>query len=230
MELDFGLGDVIEALLFVSDQPLSPAQIGTVLEESEDRVRESLAQLRKRYQAGGLRIVAHNDLFQMTTAPDAAPYCRMLLGLEVNQRLTQASLETAAIIAYHQPVTRAEIEEIRGVSFSKGTLDVLLEAEWIKPGKRRETPGRPLTWRTTDDFLDHFGLEDIRDLPGIKELKAAGLLESGPAINAYATFGELVGADGNVEGEGEARSEPSLLPEIAGDEMAKDAEPLDPEG
>ena len=96
-----------------------------------------------------------------------------------------------AIIAYHQPITRAEIEEVRGVSLSKGTLDVLFEAGWIKPGKRRETPGRPATWKTTDDFLDYFGLEDIRDLPGIKELKAAGLLESGPAINAYNVNGSF---------------------------------------
>ena len=164
MELDFGLGHVIEALLFVSDQPLSPAQIGTVLEESEDRVRESLAQLRKRYQAGGLRIVAHNDLFQMTTAPDAAPYCRMLLGLEVNQRLTQASLETAAIIAYHQPVTRATIEEIRGVN-SDSPLSRLVSYGLVTALGKSDLPGKPLLYGTTLDFLAYFGLDSLDELP-----------------------------------------------------------------
>jgi segregation and condensation protein B len=165
MELDFGLGDVIEALLFVSDQPLSPAQIGNVLEESEDRVRESLSQLRKRYQGGGLRIVVHNDLFQMTTAPDAAPYCRMLLGLEVNQRLTQASLETAAIIAYQQPVTRATIEEIRGVN-SDSPLARLVSYGLVVALGKSNLPGRPLLYGTTVDFLAYFGLGSLDELPG----------------------------------------------------------------
>lgn len=164
MDLDFGLGDVIEALLFVSDQPLSPAQIGNVLDESEDRVRESLSQLRERYQAGGLRIVVHNDLFQMTTAPDAAPYCRMLLGLEVNQRLTQASLETAAIIAYHQPVTRATIEEIRGVN-SDSPLTRLVSYGLVATLGNSNLPGRPLLYGTTLDFLAYFGLDSLDELP-----------------------------------------------------------------
>ena len=95
-------------------------------------------------------------------------------------------METLAVVAYHQPVTRAEIEEIRGVSASKGTLDVLLEAAWIKPGRRRETPGRPLTWHTTAAFADHFGLASLDELPGLKDLKAAGLLDARPALSAIA--------------------------------------------
>ena len=218
---------LLEAILFAAAEPLSEKQLTARLPEDAD-LKDLVAALQAYYEGRGVQLVRRGKSWAFRTADDIRPMLEK--EIVVPRKLSKAAMETLAIVAYHQPVTRAEIEEIRGVSLSKGTLDVLLEAEWIKPGKRRETPGRPLTWRTTDDFLDHFGLEDIRDLPGIKELKAAGLLESGPAINAYAAFGELVGADGNVEGESEARSEPSLLPEIAGDEMAKDAEPLDPEG
>ncbi|MBT4890290.1 MAG: SMC-Scp complex subunit ScpB, partial [Rhodospirillales bacterium] len=109
--------------------------------------------------------------------------------------------ETMAIIAYHQPVTRAEIEEIRGVSLSKGTFDLLFEKGWIKPRGRRDTPGRPMNWGTTDEFLDHFGLSRVSDLPGLDELRAAGLLESGPALNVYRSRGDLQEGEQNPQGE-----------------------------
>ena len=144
--------------------------------------------------------------------------------IDVPRKLSRAAIETLAIVAYHQPITRAEIEEVRGVSLSKGTLDVLMEAGWIKPGKRRETPGRPTTWKTTDNFLDYFGLEDVRDLPGIKELKAAGLLESGAAINAYRVHG-----DEREMGEEGADAQVTLLPEGLVDELVEVSDPLDPE-
>ena len=140
------------------------------------------------------------------------------------RKLSRAAIETLSIIAYHQPVTRAEIEEVRGVSLSKGTLDVLIEAGWIKPGKRRETPGRPSTWKTTDDFLDYFDLEDVRDLPGIKELRATGLLQSGPAINAYNVHGDLRVED--TEGRDDSVT---LLSENLMDGGFEAPEPLDPE-
>jgi segregation and condensation protein B len=109
------------------------------------------------------------------TASDLAPYLQK--EREVSRKLTRAQTETLAIVAYHQPVTRAEIEEIRGVSVGQGTIELLLQAGWIKPGRRKETPGRPLTWITTEDFVSHFGLSSLEDLPGFEELKAAGLLD-----------------------------------------------------
>jgi len=142
--------------------------------------------------------------------------------IDVPRKLSRAAVETMAIIAYHQPVTRAEVEEIRGVGLSRGTLDVLLEAGWIKPKGRRRTPGRPTTWGTTDGFLDHFGIEDIRDLPGMEELKAAGLLDSGPAISLYQSS-----AVGGNEGAG------AQLELIDGEEDGDEEEvpePLDPDG
>ena len=116
----------------------------------------------------------------------------MQIETTVARKLSRAATETLAIVAYHQPVTRAEIEEIRGVALSRGTLDTLLEASWIKPRGRRRTPGRPVTWGTTDTFLDHFGLESLDSLPGVAELKAAGLIDSRPAITALGGRGRLL--------------------------------------
>ena len=218
---------LLEAILFAAAEPLSEAQLAARLPEDTD-LKELLAALQAYYEGRGVQLVRRGKSWAFRTADDIRPLLER--EIVVPRKLSRAAIETLAIIAYHQPITRAEIEEVRGVSLSKGTLDVLLEAEWIKPGKRRETPGRPVTWKTTDDFLDHFGLEDIRDLPGIKELKAAGLLESGPAINSYSTFGDLAEA-AKAEGEdGEDGSEPSLLPDAVPDEAAETAEPLDPEG
>jgi len=209
---------LLEAILFAAAEPLSEQQLSSRLPDDAD-LKELLGALQAYYEGRGVQLVRRGKSWAFRTADDIRPLLEK--EIVVPRKLSRAAIETLAIVAYHQPVTRGEIEEIRGVGLSKGTLDVLLEAEWIKPGKRRETPGRPLTWRTTDDFLDHFGLEDIRDLPGVKELKAAGLLESGPAINAYSAFGELSNAEA---------AEPSLLPEMEADAEEALPEPLDPEG
>jgi len=134
--------------------------------------------LRKRYEGRGVNVVRVRHAWALRTAPDLG----FLMRHETveTRKLSRAAIETLAIIAYHQPVTRAEIEEIRGVSVSRGTVDQLLELEWVRFGRRRMTPGRPVTFVVTQEFLDHFGLENARDLPGLKELRASGLLESRP--------------------------------------------------
>ncbi len=139
-----------------------------------------LDELAERYANRGVNLVRAGRNWAFRTAPDLGP--RMKHESEVKRRLSRAAIETLAVIAYHQPVTRAEIEEIRGVGLSRGTLDTLLEAGWIRPKGRRRTPGRPVTWATTEGFLDHFGLESRDALPGLADLKAAGLLDSRPAI------------------------------------------------
>ncbi len=164
LALDFGLRDVVEALLFVSDRPLAPDRIAKVLDESVDRVTAALEELRGDYQQGGLRILEHDGRFQMATAPDAAPFCRALLGLEPNQRLTQASLETLAIVAYRQPVTRANIEEIRGVN-SDSPLSRLLAYGLVSAIGRSSRVGRPMLYGTTTGFLAYFGVESLSSLP-----------------------------------------------------------------
>lgn len=139
---------------------------------------EALVYLQKRYEGRGVEVRKIDNTWAIRTAPDLG----FLMQKETveTRKLSRAAIETLAIIAYHQPVTRAEIEEIRGVSVSRGTVDQLLEMEWIRFGRRRMTPGRPVTFVVTQSFLDHFGLENARDLPGLKELRAAGLLESRP--------------------------------------------------
>ncbi|MEO0863671.1 MAG: SMC-Scp complex subunit ScpB, partial [Pseudomonadota bacterium] len=139
---------------------------------------EALVHLRKRYEGRGVQVMKVGDAWAIRTAADLG----FLMQKETveTRKLSRAAIETLAIIAYHQPVTRAEIEEIRGVSVSRGTVDQLLELEWIRFGRRKMTPGRPVTFVVTPSFLDHFGLENARDLPGLKELRAAGLLENRP--------------------------------------------------
>jgi segregation and condensation protein B len=168
---------MVEAILFASTEPLTLAQIGERLPHGSDS-GEALALLRDRYTGRGVAVVKVGAGWALRTAPDLG----FLMRREAKEvrKLSRAAIETLSIIAYHQPVTRAEIEEIRGVSLSRGTIDILLELEWIRLGRRRDTPGRPVTFVTTSAFLDHFGLESARDLPGIKELRAAGLLESTP--------------------------------------------------
>ena len=141
-----------------------------------------LAELKQDYAGRGIDLVRTAGRWSFRTAPDLAEKLRV--DAEVQRKLSRATVETLAIIAYHQPVTRAEIESIRGVATSKGTLDILMEAGWVRPGKRRESPGRPLTWITTDGFLDHFGLESLRDLPNLEDLKASGLLDSRPVLTS----------------------------------------------
>src|SRR5512135_1072143 len=163
---------LIEALLFASAAPVEEAGIAERLPEGAD-VPGLLAELEAQYRGRGVNVVRVAGGWTFRTAPDLAQ--RLKLETTVQRRLSRAAVETLAIIAYHQPVTRAEIEEIRGVQISKGTIDTLLESGWITPKGRRETVGRPVTWGTTDEFLQHFGLGEINDLPGMDELKAAGL-------------------------------------------------------
>ena len=174
---------LIEALLFASAEPLSAQALAAKLPADAD-IAATLAQLQAEYAPRGINLVDRNGQWAFRTAPDLAPHLRV--ESQVGRRLSRAAVETLAIVAYHQPVTRGEIEEVRGVAVSKGTMDILFEAGWIRPKGRRRTPGRPLTWVTTDAFLDQFGLQTLDDLPGVDELKAAGLLDTRPAITAYA--------------------------------------------
>lgn len=168
---------MIEAILFASAQPVTLAELESRLPHGCDPA-EAMVLLRKRYEGRGVRIVRVGDGWAFRTAPDLG---HLMQKETVEQRkLSRAAIETLAIVAYHQPVTRAEIEEIRGVAVSRGTIDQLLELEWIRLGRRRMTPGRPITFVVTEQFLDNFGLESARDLPGLKELRAAGLLDNRP--------------------------------------------------
>lgn len=166
---------ITEALLFASAVPLSVEDIAWHLPDGTD-VARLIDELRSFYTSRGVNLVAVAGKWAFRTADDLG----FLLRHErlEEKRLSKAALETLAIIAYHQPVTRAEIEEIRGVSASRGTLDILLDMDWIRIKGRRRSPGRPVTYGTSEVFLDHFGLEDTSDLPGVGELKAAGLLDS----------------------------------------------------
>lgn len=185
---------MVEAMLFASAAPMS-------VKEMEERMphgsapAEALTHLRKRYEGRGVNLRRVGQGWAFRTSHDLAFLMRREQ-VEI-RKLSRAAIETLAIIAYHQPVSRAEIEEIRGVSVSKGTVDLLLELEWIKLGRRRMTPGRPITFVTTMAFLDHFGLESPRDLPGVKELKAAGLLDNRSAVDF----------DGNEEDDAENSGE-----------------------
>jgi segregation and condensation protein B len=170
---------LLEALLFAASEPVAERVIAQHLPQGAD-VRALLAKLQTDYAGHGVNLVERDGAWAFRTAADLAG--RLKIEKETARKLSRAAVETMAIIAYHQPVSRAEIETIRGVATARGTLDVLIEAGWIKPGKRRETPGRPGTWVTTESFLDHFGLSGLADLPGIDELKAAGLLDKRPAI------------------------------------------------
>jgi segregation and condensation protein B len=165
---------MMEAVLFASVDPLSEAEIAARLPEHLD-VSRLLLELQGTYAGRGVNLRSTGGRWAFRTAEDLA----FLLNREMadERKLSRAALETLAIIAYHQPVTRAEIEDSRGVAISKGTLDVLLQAGWVGLGARRETPGRPVTFGTTPEFLDHFGLASLADLPGLGDLKAAGLLE-----------------------------------------------------
>jgi segregation and condensation protein B len=165
---------MVEAILFAVAEPMTQAQIAARLPEGCDAA-EALVLLRRRYEGRGVQLVRVGDGYAFRTAPDLGHL--MARERVETRKLSRAAVETLAIVAYHQPVTRAEIEEIRGVAVSRGTIDQLMELDWIRFGRRRMTPGRPVTFVVTEAFLDHFGLESARDLPGIKDLRAAGLLD-----------------------------------------------------
>jgi segregation and condensation protein B len=164
----------VEATLFASDKPLTVAEIRHYVGE-EGNIADALEQVREEYAGRGIHLVERGGRWHFQTAPDLAHILRR--EKEEPRKLSRAGMETLAIIAYHEPVSRAEIEAIRGVQVAKGTLDVLMEAGWVRPAGRREVPGRPLIYATTSEFLSHFGLSSRRDLPGIDDLRAAGLLD-----------------------------------------------------
>ncbi|MBX3594310.1 SMC-Scp complex subunit ScpB [Sphingomonas sp.] len=164
----------VEAVLFAADAPMTVADLRAYVGEEAD-LPAALAALATDYAGRGIELVERGGRWHFQTASDLANFLRR--DREDSRKLSRAGIETLAIIAYHEPVTRAEIESIRGVQISKGTLDVLMEAGWIRPAGRREVPGRPLLFATTPEFLTHFGLSSRRDLPGIDDLRAAGLLD-----------------------------------------------------
>jgi segregation and condensation protein B len=167
------LARAVEAVLFAATEPMRAEGIAAHLGGSD--VRATLAELRRHYAPRGVQLVERGGRWHFQTAPDLAHILRR--ERESPRRLSRAATEVLAIVAYHEPVSRAEIEAIRGVQTAKGTLDVLLEAGWVRVTGRREVPGRPVIYATTPAFLDHFGLQSRRDLPGIDELRAAGLLD-----------------------------------------------------
>ena len=200
----FQLLRLLEAILFAATEPQSEKELSGRMPEGAD-INGLLQELKDLYANRGVHLLAFENRWAFRTAPDLAP--KFHIEREVMRKMSRAAIETLAIIAYHQPVTRAEIEDIRGVAVSAGTLDMLLEIGWIKPKGRRETPGRPVTWATTDAFLEHFGLESCDALPGVEELKAAGLLDARATVATLGTQGLPNGApvaedeedeDGNI--------------------------------
>ena len=208
---------MVEAILFASAEPMTRPQIEERLPHNADAAA-AIESVRRRYEGRGVHLVRIGPAWAFRTAPDLGHLMRR--EAQETRKLSRAAIETLAIIAYHQPTTRAEIEEIRGVSVSRGTLDLLLELDWIKLGRRRDTPGRPVTFVTTQSFLDHFGLETSRDLPGIKELRAAGLLDNRPP-------GEVDDLDVDAD-EGETGDMFEDEAEAGGDEDPSEDQPPDP--
>ena len=206
---------MVEALLFAASEPLSVDELHQRLPGGTD-VGAALMALRETYATRGVNLVQIGGKWCFRTAEDLA--FLMHKQVEEQRKLSRAALETLAIIAYHQPVTRAEIEEIRGVSTSKGTLDVLMETSWIRMRGRRRTPGRPVTYGTSEQFLQHFSLDTIKDLPGLEELKGAGLLDS--AIPA--TFIVPIPSDDPALSEDEDPLEEDLADMDAGEEIGMD--------
>lgn len=172
---------MVEAILFAAADPVSLSELAKRMPIGSDPA-EAMVLLRKRYDGRGVQIVKVGDAWALRTAPDLSHLMRK--EVQETRKLSRAAIESLAIIAYHQPITRTEIEEIRGVAVNRGTIDQLMELGWIRLGRRRMTPGRPVTFVVTEKFLDQFGLESARDLPGIAELRAAGLLDNRPPMGA----------------------------------------------
>lgn len=187
----------VEATLFAAEEPMTPEALSAHLGGAD--VRDALAVLAAHYAGRGVHLVERGKRWHFETAPDLAHLLRR--EKEHARRLSRAATEVLAIVAYHEPVSRAEIEAIRGVQTAKGTLDVLLEAGWVRVAGRREVPGRPVIYATTPDFLSHFGLASRRDLPGIDELRAAGLLD--PIEDALADALDSGAAEQPAETEGD---------------------------
>ncbi|MFT5438589.1 MAG: segregation and condensation protein B [Alphaproteobacteria bacterium] len=207
---------LLEALLFAAPEPVAEPWLLERLPEGTD-LPALLTTLTDQYADHGVNLIRAGGRWAFRTAPDMAD--ALEIEITVSRKPSRAAVETLAIIAYHQPVTRGEIEEIRGVALSKGTLDTLLEIGWIRPVGRRRTPGRPVTWGTSQVFLDHFSLGEVGDLPGIDELKAAGLLD---ARSTRTIFGELSSMQGDDEQVPEG-----LEDGTDDDDMPESGEPLD---
>ncbi len=205
---------LLEALLFASENPIPEKVIADRFPEGVD-IQTLLRKLTAMYKNRGVNLIKAGKNWAFRTAPDVR--AQLVVEKEMTRKLSRAAVETLAIVAYHQPITRAEIEEIRGVSVSRGTLDVLLEASWIRPRGRRRTPGRPVTWGTTESFLDHFGLESLDDLPGLDDLKASGLIDKRPAIQTLTTRGNVA-----------LMKDPDMLEEVTNTGSVV-LEPLDPD-
>ena len=199
------LARAVEATLFAAEEPMTAEQIAAHLGDAD--VKSALAALEEHYAQRGIKLVERGKRWQFQTAPDLAHLLRR--EKEQVRRLSRAATEVLAIVAYHEPVSRAEIEAIRGVQTSGGTLDVLMEAGWVRAAGRREVPGRPVIYATTPDFLSHFGLASRKDLPGLDELKAAGLLD--PVDDAYDTLMEEREADAGDDGENEPDDEDTAV-------------------
>ena len=193
----------VEATLFAAEEPMSAEAISTHLGGAD--VKGALSELEEAYRERGVHLVERGKRWHFQTAPDLAHLLRR--EREEVRRLSRAATEVLAIVAYHEPVSRAEIEAIRGVQTAKGTLDVLMEAGWVRIVGRREVPGRPVIYATTPDFLTHFGLESRRDLPGIDELRAAGLLD--PVEDALAAAMEVPGQNDEAGSETDEEGEES---------------------
>ena len=205
---------VLEALIFASAEPVPKKVLEDKMPDGVE-LESLLEELKRHYANRGVNLVNRGNGWAFRTDPLIAQ--ELMVDRTVNRKLSRAAVETLAICAYHQPVTRAEIEEIRGVGLSKGIMDVLFEAGWIRPRGRRRTPGRPVTWGTTERFLDHFAMESIDDLPGMDELKAAGLIDKRPAIQTLSTRANTTST--NNPDELEELPEKDLINEI----------PLDPD-
>lgn len=198
---------LLEAILFAASEPLTREAIALRMPKSAD-LESLIEELEGIYAGRGVNLMRVAGKLTLRTAPDLVDALK--IERTVSRKLSRAAIETLAIIAYHQPITRAEVEEVRGVALSRGTLDLLMEAGWIQPKGHRETPGRPATWITTEQFLLHFGIDHLNDLPGVEDLKAAGLLDARPAVSAYSeeaglSFPDAPGDD--AEGESEETAE-----------------------
>jgi len=173
---------LLEAILFTAPEPMTERALAERMPKDCDLPR-LLRLVVEAYSERGVNLVRAGDTWAFSTAPDLA--AELNRELVVERKMSRAAVETLAIIAYHQPITRAEVDEIRGVQLSRGTLDLLFQQGWIAPKGRRETPGRPMTWGTTDDFLRHFGLASLAELPNADDLKSAGLLDPRPAATLF---------------------------------------------
>lgn len=201
---------LLEALIFASAAPVPEKVMAERLPEDAP-IEALITQLRQDYSQRGVILVKIGKGWAFRTAEDLG--AQLMVERTVTRRLSRAAIETLAVIAYHQPVTRTEIEGIRGVGLSKGTMDVLFEAGWIRPRGRRRTPGKPVTWGTTEKFLGQFGLETLDDLPGVEDLKAAGLLDKRPAVQTQGarTAAFPVSANAEEEADGDSDAEADLM-------------------